>query len=253
MLTKLLVWSALVAVTFASPLTGRIVGGADAGVGQFPYQVSLRARDSHNCGGSIIDKQWILTAAHCVAVNTTGNVPYPAEMFSIRAGSLNRIAGGVIHDVEEVIIHEDRGQGLVDDVALLKLKTPLVYTDTIKPIELETKPIADGSTILLSGWGLQKTNGPKLPVNLQFVEVKTLSTADCRKKIGTWAESILCLSHPKGEGACNGDSGGPAAYEGKLAGIAGFVTGIISKCGSGRPDGYAKVSSHIEWIRAHMK
>lgn len=174
-------------------------------------------------------------------------------MFSIRAGSVNRIAGGVIHDVEKVIIHQDRGQGLVDDVALLKLKTPLVYTDKIKPIELETEALPDGSTIVLSGWGLQKSNGPKLPVPLQFIDVHTLSTADCKKKIGTWSDTILCLSHPKGEGACNGDSGGPAAHEGKLVGIAGFVTGIISKCGSGRPDGYAKVSSHIGWIRANMK
>lgn len=166
---------------------------------------------------------------------------------------MNRIAGGVIHDVEKVIIHEDHGTNLLNDVALLKLKIPLEYTDKIKPIELVEEPIADGSTIVISGWGLQKTNGPKLPVPLQFVNVKTLNKDDCKKKVSNWADSILCLSHPKGEGACSGDSGGPAAYEGKLAGVAGFVTGIITSCGSSRPDGYAKVSSHITWIRTNMK
>lgn len=74
MIAKLLVLSALVAVTLATPFSGRIVGGADATPGQFPYQVSLRIKDSHTCGGSIIDNQWILTAAHCVAENVTGNV-----------------------------------------------------------------------------------------------------------------------------------------------------------------------------------
>lgn len=205
------------------------------------------------CGYQCCRKRFVsLPYQNFISLSNKNSRRYPAEYFSIRAGSVNRIAGGVIHDVEKVIIHEEHGTNLVNDLALLKLKTPLEYTDKIKPIELVTEPIADGSTIVLSGWGLQKTNGPKLPVPLQFVDVKTLSTADCKKKIGTWADSILCLSHPKGEGACNGDSGGPAAYEGKLAGVAGFVTGIISKCGSSRPDGYAKVSSHIEWIRSHM-
>lgn len=74
MLCKALLLSALVAVAVATPLSGRIVGGADAVPGQFPYQISLRVKDSHNCGGSIIDNSWILTAAHCVAVNVTGNV-----------------------------------------------------------------------------------------------------------------------------------------------------------------------------------
>ena len=45
----------------------RIVGGHDAKPGQFPYQVSLQVNDyDHLCGGSIIDRKWILTAAHCV-------------------------------------------------------------------------------------------------------------------------------------------------------------------------------------------
>lgn len=62
----LLLVAALLGVAFASPFNGRIVGGSDAILGQFPHQISLRLKGSHNCGGSIISSKYILTAAHCV-------------------------------------------------------------------------------------------------------------------------------------------------------------------------------------------
>ncbi|KAF2889807.1 hypothetical protein ILUMI_16366, partial [Ignelater luminosus] len=46
---------------------GRIVGGENANPGQFPYIVSLQSTSgSHSCGGSIINADTIVTAAHCI-------------------------------------------------------------------------------------------------------------------------------------------------------------------------------------------
>ena len=43
----------------------RITGGIEAGVGEFPWQVSVQARNEHVCGGAILNEWWIITAAHC--------------------------------------------------------------------------------------------------------------------------------------------------------------------------------------------
>lgn len=173
---------------------------------------------------------------------------YAAKYFSIRAGSNNRLSGGVLHNVKRVIVNQEYANFL-NDLALLELETPLVFNDRIKAIPLETEAIPDGSEIIISGWGRLTTNDPNLPILLQYNTISTIGKTKCATQIFMYADSLLCLAHSKGNGACSGDSGGPAAYEGKLAGVAGFV---VTGCGSNRADGYAKVSFHIDWIKANM-
>ncbi|XP_047000767.1 serine protease hepsin-like [Schistocerca americana] len=45
---------------------GRVIGGSDASISDYPYQASLLQDGSHFCGASIISGTWTLTAAHCV-------------------------------------------------------------------------------------------------------------------------------------------------------------------------------------------
>lgn len=160
------------------------------------------------------------------------------EKFSIRAGSTNRIAGGVIRDVKRIIVNQKHASFL-NDLALLELSEPMIFSDKIQKIDLLEEDIPSGEIVIISGWGLLKTNGDHLPIYLKHNIVKALNIKQCQLRVIFWDDSLLCLSHP---GACNGDSGGPATYNGKLAGVAGFV---ITGCGSNRPDRYAKVSSHL--------
>lgn len=51
------------------PGFARVVNGEDAAQHSWPWQISLRVRDRHICGGSLIKPDWIVTAAHCVDRN----------------------------------------------------------------------------------------------------------------------------------------------------------------------------------------
>ncbi|XP_055915312.1 serine protease SP24D-like [Eupeodes corollae] len=239
-----LVLCALVAYVQGA-VTGRIVGGDEALPAQFPYQISLRMLGSHVCGGSIISEKFILTAAHCV-VNEDFEA-YPAEYFSIRAGSNDRRFGGVVVRVQAVTVHENYDGDVTSDVAVLELVKPLVYSTKIQPIELESHKVPAGSDVIISGWGLPETYAKDIPIKLKYNTVKAISSLKCLTKIGIFSEQILCLSHEANNGACSGDSGGPAAYNGRLVGVAGFV---VPSCGTTNPDGYANVAFHIDWINS---
>ncbi|XP_013112888.1 serine protease SP24D [Stomoxys calcitrans] len=237
----------ILAVATAEP-TGRVVGGEDAYEGQFPHQISLRFSGSHICGGSIISRNYVLTAAHCVGAEDENGVYHvdDASYFTIRAGSTNRLMGGVIKQVVEVIVHENYGN-FINDVALLKLETPLIYSQNVQAIPLASAEVPVGSTVGISGWGRLKTNGD-IPMKLQYNSLEAISKLKCFTSILMSSDALICLAHQAGNGACNGDSGGPATFNGELVGVAGFVVG---GCGTNNPDGYAKVFYHRDWIKAH--
>lgn len=116
-----------------------------------PYQVSLKHRGSHFCGGSIINEKWILTAAHCTAA--FGN---DASRVKVYMGASSYKEGGSVHDVKKVVQHKRYNKSNVDfDFSLLELAKNVSYTDSVQAVALPDfgELTADGSNCLVSGWG----------------------------------------------------------------------------------------------------
>lgn len=153
--------------------------------------------------------------------------------------------GGVLRNVVKVIMHEDYNSQSNCDVALLELDLPLIFSTNIQAIPLATEEVPAGEEVIISGWG-RLWQGGDIPYKLQWNTLIAISKSQCFKKILQLSDGLLCLDHVLDNGACNGDSGGPAIYNGQLVGVANFV---VIKCGSDRPDGYAKVSYHLDWIK----
>ena len=173
----------------AAPLSlqtgrGRIVGGEEAADGEFPWQVSLRqiagVGATHFCGGSVIDKDWVLTAAHCCA----GQTP----LF------MHVVAGGIeknhfedeeqTKNIAKIIKHPNYDASTItNDICLLHLSESLEWTDWVQPVSLpqQDQMTEAGTMCTVTGWGTLSEGGINLPNILHKVTVPVVSDEDCNE------------------------------------------------------------------------
>ncbi|XP_055708353.1 chymotrypsin-1-like [Phlebotomus papatasi] len=220
----------------------RIVGGEVAAEGSAPYQVSIQLSKDHICGGALIDKRWVLTAAHCLH-------GFNPDSVTILVGTNDLNSGGVRYRCEKFIIHSRYNRPeFANDVGLIKLKTNVQLDDKINTIEYDYRAVPDGAVVRLTGWGRLSAGGP-IPNLLQTINLTYVNHEECQKYYGPNRSVVdighLCTFQGKGQGACNGDSGSPLVYKNRVVALTNW--GI--PCAVGMPDAHCRVSYYHDWIR----
>jgi len=232
----------------------KIIGGTDASIADFPWQVYYESGD-FMCGGSIIAGNWIITAAHCTE-NEDGSAIPVSEMF-IKAGATNpySITEGKRYQVSEVIIHENYNTStLANDIALLRLKIP-VDVPNARPVKLVTADDAgEGATdpgviSWVTGWGLTDVSPEEFPYVLQKVQLPIVSRLQASTVWRSIPDNFIMAGYrDAARDACNGDSGGPLVVpvsgEYRLAGITSWGSEDCDTYSA-----YTEISAFEEWIR----
>ncbi|XP_013133129.1 PREDICTED: trypsin, alkaline C-like [Papilio polytes] len=244
-----------VAVVAAGPTRDqRIVGGTVTTISQYPFGAAMLITYDgstywQNCGGTILNNRAILSAAHCFL----GHVP---NTWRIRVGSTYANSGGVVHNINTIILHPNYNPTIEDnDICILRASSNFAFNNNVQAgrIAGSNYNLADNQVVWAIGWGATVFNGPSTEI-LRHVQIWTINQSICRQRYGntelTITDNMLCSGwlDVGGRDQCQRDSGGPLIHNNVIVGVCSWGLG----CGSPLYPGVnARVSRYTSWIQAN--
>ncbi|XP_053661380.1 uncharacterized protein LOC128710348 [Anopheles marshallii] len=248
-----------------------IVNGTESKDGYWPWHVALfhnNGRAFHYaCGGTILDHNIVLTAAHCLM---TENGVMARERLVVQVGR-NRLrsAGNRVqeHEAYQLIVHpEFTSNSNRHDIALIKLATDITYTDYIQPICLwnrgEDQHAIVGTWGTVIGFGVDETGNVSNTLREATIPVvRHITCIESNRKAFAYhlTSNMFCAGSRDGIGACNGDSGGGMFFQ---FNDVWFVRGIVSftklrqdapLCDTKEYTVFTDVAMYLHWIKQHMR
>lgn len=238
----------------------KIVGGDEAEAHEFPYQISLQwnfneegKETMHFCGGSLLNENFVLTAAHCrTAYNEQGFIEVVAGEHDVSdsAGNEQRRL------VQTFTVHEKYGGGVgPNDIAIIRVDKSFELNDIVQPIQLPQQDEEFEGDVMLSGWGsISTTPVPSYPDILRKVILPLVSYERCQR-LWNFEDALektnVCAGPEDGsKSACSADSGGPLVKQNAAGPVqVGVVSWGAVPCGTpNRPTVFVGVAHYIDWI-----
>ncbi|GMS83605.1 hypothetical protein PENTCL1PPCAC_5780, partial [Pristionchus entomophagus] len=238
--------------THLSMEENRLIGGVETEPHSWPWTVQLVYMGGHRCGGALIARSFVVTAAHCFA---RSRLP---DRYTVYTGGHTSMSGQE-HKVLNISVHPlfNLLWPSSFDVAILKISPEVEMGERVQPICLPLIPPANNKMCVVAGWGLIHENGTRSTI-LREVHVPIVPFHVCNNfqhyggRIHT--PTMVCAGYSQGRvDSCQGDSGGPLMCEqaGKweLQGVVSWGIG----CGrAGHPGVYARILPALGFIHTEM-
>jgi secreted trypsin-like serine protease len=259
---------------YGDEFTGLIVRGGDVFQGQFPWLVAYFHNDIYQCGGSLVSRKIVVTAAHCIRNknSTQSKTEENAELYlgTYDIDNRNNETNSVIRKVSTFIIHPDWNQNVSSfdaDIAIMVMKSSVEFNNFIRPICIwsQTDSFEDiiGVNSVVAGWGTTELDGDHSNVP-KFLRVSAVNNMTCLSShrnlhllISTRNFCAMAKKTVNGDsGVCNGDSG--SAYitiNNNKSYLRGIVSSSLTKnlaCDITNYAIYTDVAKFAKWINGFI-
>ena len=239
-------FSALGAMGSSASASTRIVGGSAVSNPGWTALVSVNLSGSETglCGGELIARDWVLTAAHC-AMSDSGTAIAPGDVTTwVGLDRASTATSANAQHVDRVVVDPAyASQSSYGDLAALHLAA----LDPHDPVALGSPgDPGTGATASVLGWGITSSFAQQTSDTLQQVGAPILDGAACSVTYGASydASTMICAGAVRGQDSCNGDSGGPLAFSPTTATamLLGSVDFGPDICGDGAPAVYQRLT-----------
>ena len=202
-----------------SPMSPMIVGGTAVPNGKYPFMVYIElyrnGKRSGFCGGSLIDRDSVLTAAHCFDPPVPKTAFLTVGVTDRRQLNQDQIRRVVFKDSYRHPRYKSQKNSSYD-VAVLKLDRAVTGIQPIKVATANQNNLeTPGRKLTAAGWGVSREGG-KGPLNrMREVSIPVVSDARAKRAYvplpprDTYFPSLMVAAGKKGKSVCFGDSGGP--------------------------------------------
>ncbi|XP_046881269.1 elastase-1-like [Hypomesus transpacificus] len=239
---------------------GRVVGGEVAKPNSWPWQISLQFKSGssyrHTCGGSLIRRGWVMTAAHCVDSQRTWRVVVGDHSISKHEGNEQYIS------VSRVYVHPNWVSNRINngwDIALLRLSSDATLNSKVQLASLPPsgQVLPHNNPCYITGWGRTSSGGSTSDL-LKLAYLPVVDHKTC--SLGNWwgggvKTSMVCAGGGSLSG-CQGDSGGPLNCQVNGKYVVHGVTSFVSSQGCNvqrKPTVFTRVSNYISWMDGIMR
>ena len=233
----------------ADTIDGQIVGGYYPGIESTRHIAKISG-----CGATIIDPEWIVTAAHC-SPSIGDNVIYGLEYWEDAYGLTGDEWASHVATIDAVYQHPDYDpETMANDITLARLAGS-VDLNHATPISVHDTAITggwqDGSPLTVAGWGTTSSGGsvsPRLKAATIYVDEQCGSYSPSL----VFDEEMFCAAAPQTD-SCQGDSGGPVVVEhlGSTY-LAGVVSWGFGCADASYPGIYTRASNYVEWVESFV-